>query len=146
MTASKCELVCVWGGGRGGTGRGVTTHKTKAKLKSNAYKCVVFTSRECLPCRGEIFSHTVYLRLTLRSYHLNEADLRPRPSMHIHSTDKSSGQTNQFNIWTIWAMDRTSAQPQVNLSLLRSNSLKFQPKGSQGTDQRLYITIVRDID
>jgi hypothetical protein len=24
-------------------------------------------------------------------------------------------------------MDRTSAQPQVNLSLLRSNSLKFQP-------------------
>jgi hypothetical protein len=24
-------------------------------------------------------------------------------------------------------MDRTSAQPQVNLSLLRSNSLQFQP-------------------
>jgi hypothetical protein len=24
-------------------------------------------------------------------------------------------------------MDRTSAQPQVNLGLLRSNSLKFQP-------------------
>jgi hypothetical protein len=43
-------------------------------------------------------------------------------------------------------MDRTLAQPQVNLSLLRSNSLKFQPKGSQGTDQRLYITIVRGID
>ncbi len=40
---------------------------------------------------------------------------------------KSSGQAILFNIWTIWAMDRTSAQPQVNLSLLRSNSLKFQP-------------------
>jgi hypothetical protein len=25
-------------------------------------------------------------------------------------------------------MDRTTAQPQVNLSLLRSNSLKFQPQ------------------
>jgi len=27
-------------------------------------------------------------------------------------------------------MDRTSAQPQVNLSLLRSNLLKFQPQKS----------------
>jgi hypothetical protein len=26
-------------------------------------------------------------------------------------------------------MDRTSAQPQVSLSLLRGNSLKFQPQG-----------------
>jgi hypothetical protein len=30
-------------------------------------------------------------------------------------------------IWTIWAMDRTLARPQVNLSLLLSKSLKFQP-------------------
>ncbi len=40
--------------------------------------------------------------------------------------EKSSGQVNLFSIWTIRAMDRTSAKPQVNLSLLRSNSLKFQ--------------------
>ncbi len=56
-----------------------------------------------------------------------EADLRP--SMHTHNRDieKSSGQATQFNIWTIWAVDRTSAQPQVKLILLRSNALKFQP-------------------
>ncbi len=40
--------------------------------------------------------------------------------------EKTSGQAAQFHIWTIWSMDRTSAQPQVNLSLLRSDSLKFQ--------------------
>ncbi len=34
-----------------------------------------------------------------------------------------TGQTNLFNIWG--AMDRTSAQPQVKASLLRSNSLKI---------------------
>jgi hypothetical protein len=58
------------------------------------------------------------------------ADLRPRPTMHPHNRgrEKGSGQAIQFNIGTIWAMDRTSAQPQVELSLLRSNSLKFQPQ------------------
>ncbi len=40
----------------------------------------------------------------------------------------ASGQATRFNIWAIWAMDRSSAQPQVNLSLLRGNSLKFQPQ------------------
>ncbi len=29
--------------------------------------------------------------------------------------EKSSGQANLFNVWTIWATDRTSAQPKVNL-------------------------------
>ncbi len=41
---------------------------------------------------------------------------------------ESLGQAHRFNIWTIGAMDRTSAQPQVKLSLLRSNSSKFQPQ------------------
>jgi hypothetical protein len=35
---------------------------------------------------------------------------------------------SQFNIWTLWCMDITSAESKVNLSLLRSNSLKFQPQ------------------
>ncbi len=50
--------------------------------------------------------------------------------MHTHHRDreKSSGRPSQFNIWTIWATDRISAQPQVNLSLLCSNSLKVQPQ------------------
>ncbi len=75
-----------------------------------------------------------------------EADLRPRPSTqshfrllnavgqkkdpsslekHIETEDreKSSGQANLFNIWTLIAMDRTSVQPQENLSLLRSNKI-----------------------
>ncbi len=39
--------------------------------------------------------------------------------------EKSSGQTHLFNVWTLGAMDRTSGQPQVNLSLLRSISLFF---------------------
>ncbi len=36
--------------------------------------------------------------------------------------EKTLGQANLFNIWKIWAMDRTSAQP----GLFRSNSLKFR--------------------
>ena len=39
--------------------------------------------------------------------------------------EKSSGQTHLSNIWTIGAMDRTSGQPLVKLSLLRSISLKI---------------------
>ncbi len=56
-----------------------------------------------------------------------EADLRPRPSLRTHNREreKSSGQTTQFNIWTIWAMDRTLVKPQVNLRLLRSNSFEI---------------------
>jgi len=54
-----------------------------------------------------------------------EADLRSRPSIHKQKrdTEKTSGQAVQFNIWSIWTMGRTSAQPQLNLSLLRSNIL-----------------------
>ncbi len=50
--------------------------------------------------------------------------------MHTYNSDieKSPGRAALFNIWTIWVMDGTSAQPQVNLSLLRSNSFKFQPQ------------------
>jgi hypothetical protein len=36
-------------------------------------------------------------------------------------------------------MDRNSAQPQVNLSLLRSNSLKFQPHRSFGPGSKSLI-------
>ncbi len=80
---------------------------------------------------------------------------RRRPSMHYHSRLcitkqmaecywlEESSQSNVgnrriytyitgterrdqcYNILTIWAMGRTSAQPQVNLSLLCCNSLKF---------------------
>jgi hypothetical protein len=79
--------------------------------------------------RGRIFSHSVYVYLTYKVMS-PEADLRPRPSMHTHSRDRedSSGQATQFNIWTIRAVDRTSAQPQVNLSVFHNNSLKFQPQ------------------
>ncbi len=103
---------------------------------------------EVLPC-GRIFSHSVYVYLPWGP--VTEADLRPRPSMPTHTrlsittqmaecywSDESSPsldiqiigterRANMFNIWTIWAKDRTSAQPQLNLSLLRRNSLKFQP-------------------
>jgi hypothetical protein len=54
--------------------------------------------------------------------------------MQTHNRDikKSSGhEATQFYIWTIWSMNRTSTQPQVNLSLLRCNSLKFQPLDSR---------------
>ncbi len=59
--------------------------------------------------------------------------------MHTHNKDweKSSGQASQFNIRSIWAIDRTSAQPRVHLSLLRSNSLKFQPLDVHGTNSSL---------
>ncbi len=95
---------------------------------------------------GGIFSHSVYLNLTLRSCHLRltlgRAPLfslirlfikAPPHSLaitrdtHNSEREKSSGKANLFNIWTSWAMERTSAQPQVNLTFFRSNSLKFQP-------------------
>jgi|LakMenE18May11ns_1017448.scaffolds.fasta_scaffold9628606_1 hypothetical protein len=41
---------------------------------------------------------------------------------HNGDREKSSGQAHLFNIGTKGAMDRTTAQPQVKLSLLRSNS------------------------
>jgi hypothetical protein len=50
---------------------------------------------------------------------------------HYEDREKSPGQATLFNIWTIWAMVRTSAESQVNLSLLRGNSLKFQPLGKK---------------
>ncbi len=73
-------------------------------------------------CRGEIFSHSEDGYLTWGPAS-PEADLRPRPSMHAHNRDieKSSGQATQFSIWTIWAMDRTSAQPQVNRAVILWN-------------------------
>ncbi len=43
----------------------------------------------------------------------------------IEDSEKSLGQTDQFIIWTIEAMNRTSAQPQVRLGLLRSNFLEI---------------------
>ncbi len=48
--------------------------------------------------------------------------------MHTHNRnrEKSSGQATQ-NYLNHMSQDRTSAQPQANLSLLRNNSLNFQP-------------------
>ncbi len=43
--------------------------------------------------------------------------------------EKSLGQTHLFNNWTIGAMGRTSGQPEVKLSLLRSISLKIRLGG-----------------
>ncbi len=78
----------------------------------------------------------------MRSYH--GADPRLHPSKHTHNRDtgKTSGQASQqFNIWTIWSMDRTLAQPQVNLSLMRSNSLKFQPMGRLLWSCSVYVDV-----
>ncbi len=49
--------------------------------------------------------------------------------MRIHNRDieNTSGQAIQFNIWTTWAIDRTSARPQVNLSFFLSDSLNSSP-------------------
>jgi hypothetical protein len=47
---------------------------------------------------------------------------------HRGNEENSSGQTDLFNIWTTGAMDKTSAQPQVKLSLLRSFALKINAK------------------
>ncbi len=43
---------------------------------------------------------------------------------HDGDREKRSGQAQLFRMWTIGAIDRTSAQHQV----LRSNSLKFEPQ------------------
>ncbi len=45
---------------------------------------------------------------------------------HNEDSENSSDQAHLFNIWTIGAMDRTSAQRQVKLSWLHLNSFKFQ--------------------
>ncbi len=49
----------------------------------------------------------------LRSYHLRLTLVHGPLWIHNRVREKSSGQTTQFNIWTIWAMNRTSAHPQV---------------------------------
>ncbi len=77
-----------------------------------------------------LLRHYAYSPYTYFTWGLSlEADLRLRPALHTHNRDreKSSGQATQFNIWTIWAMDRTSVQPQVILIFLCSNSVIFQP-------------------
>ncbi len=65
--------------------------------------------------------------------------------MHTNNMDreKSSGQAIQFNVWTIWAMDRTSAQPQVNLSLLHGNS-ECGWGGGGGDEIKEYISLKGD--
>jgi hypothetical protein len=58
-----------------------------------------------------------------------EADLGPPPSLHTQGTEwraqvrPPSSIFEQYEPWT-----ETSAQPQVNLSVFHSNSLKFQPQ------------------
>ncbi len=39
--------------------------------------------------------------------------------LSLQCIEKTSGHANQFNIWTIWSMVITLAQPQVNLSVIR---------------------------
>jgi hypothetical protein len=48
---------------------------------------------------------------------------------HNGEREKSSGQTQLFNIRTKEAMDRTSAQPQVKLSFFINISFKNPPLG-----------------
>ncbi len=48
-------------------------------------------------------------------------------TVHVIGTEKSSGKAHLSNIWTKESMDRTSGQPQVKLSLLRSICLKIRP-------------------
>ncbi len=84
-----------------------------------------------------LLRHYAYSPYTYFTWGLSlEADLRLRPAMHTHNRDreKSSGQATQFNIW---ATDRNSAQPQVNLSfcpvILRNSSLWIQLIGVMTT-------------
>ncbi len=60
-----------------------------------------------------------------------EADLRSRPSMNTHNREieKISGQAAQF-IFEQYDRGQILTQPKVNLSLLRSTALKFQPQGA----------------
>ncbi len=51
------------------------------------------------------------------------------PIMHLYLTWGPS--TSLFNIWTKGAMDRTSVQPQVKLSLVRSISIKIRPQAKE---------------
>jgi hypothetical protein len=44
---------------------------------------------------------------------------------HYEDREKTSGQIGLINILIIGAMDKTFSQPQVMLSLLNSNSLKY---------------------
>jgi hypothetical protein len=76
--------------------------------------------------KGEIFSHFVYVYL--HEVLSPEADLRPRPSMHTHNRNGRRAQVGP-PAERYGTMDRTSAQPQANLSFLRRNSLKLKPMG-----------------
>ncbi len=82
-------------------------------IKEASSSRITFTSSldentDQLGNRDEIFSHSVYVYIfNLRSCHLRLT-------------------LGRALLCIILAMDRTSAQSQVNLSLLRRNSLKFQ--------------------
>ncbi len=71
-------------------------------------------------CRGRIFSHSMYICLTWGPSHLRLTLGRTLAYTYMYNRnrEKCSGQATQLNIWTIWDKDRTSAQPQVDLSLL----------------------------
>jgi hypothetical protein len=51
-------------------------------------------------------------------------------SLEIRTKKEELRSTILFNIQAIGAMTRTSGQPQVKLSLLRSNALKIRPQGA----------------
>jgi hypothetical protein len=89
--------------------------------------CLLFSKPNILPllARGEIFSHYVYVRVfNLMSCHLRLPLGRAPQCIYIIGTKKRAQMRpcTQFNILTIGAMGRTLAQPQANLSLLRSNT------------------------
>ncbi len=52
--------------------------------------------------------------------------------------EEGTDQTHLISIWTMGAMDKTSAQPQVKLSLLRSISLKIRPHNERKLSLRVY--------
>ncbi len=60
------------------------------------------------------FESFCVLVFNLRFCHLRLTLGRVPLCMHTHNRDieKTSGQATQLNIWLIWAMDRTSAQPE----------------------------------
>jgi hypothetical protein len=110
------------------------------------HSCLCAMNHPCASSSGRNLSHFVYvclklmfcdLRLTLGPaplcslilvcawQHLNA--IGHKKSLYTWDSRKSSGQAHLFNIWTIGAMNRISTQPQVKLSLLRINPLKFPP-------------------
>ncbi len=87
---------------------------------------------------------SLVLRYVLQHRWLNAIGQKKAPLLfvshasleHIKEAERRARRSGQ-NVWylTIWALDRTSAQPQVNLR----NSLKFQPQESENQEKPLTV-------